>query len=88
METPMVEKFKVVAVSENTNSFGLKQMKLVGKSGVLYTACANYLNVRKEGETFLVDTNGKGDHFFNCFELVERHGSLSKAKVSKIFGKN
>lgn len=39
--------FMVMAVSSNTNSFGLKQMTLVAEDGTAYTACANSLNVRQ-----------------------------------------
>ena len=46
----MVLEFKVVAVSENTNSFGLKQMVMVGRKGEAFKACFNSLNVKKQGD--------------------------------------
>lgn len=49
--TKVPKLFKVVVVSENTNSFGLKQMVLLAKDGEAYKVCANSLNVRKEGDT-------------------------------------
>lgn len=42
--------FHVVAVSENSNSFGLKQMILVSQVGVTCKACFNSLNVKQKGE--------------------------------------
>ena len=43
--------FKVVAVSVNRNSFGLAQCVLVAKNGLAYKACANSLNIPKQGDT-------------------------------------
>ena len=43
--------FKVVAVSENTNSFGLRQMIMVAQDGTTCKACFNYLNVKEKGDT-------------------------------------
>ncbi len=62
------EKFKIAAVSENTNSFGLYQMILVAKSGETWKACANSVNVLKKSETvsvgirhnFIPDWTSKG----------------------------
>jgi hypothetical protein len=41
----MTEIFKVILVSSNSNSFGLKQLYAYSKSKRLFRACANYLNV-------------------------------------------
>ena len=48
------EKFKVVAVSSNTNSFGLYQCVMVSKSGKGYKACASYLSIPKQGDILLI----------------------------------
>jgi len=57
------KQFKVVAVSENTNSFGLKQMVMVAKDGSAFRACFSYLNVKAKDElingTVTVNENGK-----------------------------
>jgi len=57
------KQFKVVAVSENTNSFGLKQMVMVAKDGSAFRACFNSLNVKQKDEvitgTVTVNENGK-----------------------------
>lgn len=42
--------FYVVAISENTNSFGLRQMIMVSKEGITCKGCFNNLNVRQKGE--------------------------------------
>ena len=44
------KEFKVVAVSENTNSFGLRQMIVVARDGETYKVCSNSLNIRDVNE--------------------------------------
>jgi hypothetical protein len=44
------KEFKVVAVSENNNSFGLRQMIVVARDGETYKVCSNSLNVRDVNE--------------------------------------
>lgn len=51
---PRTKQFKVVAVSENYNAFGLKGMVVVGKDGSAYSLAANDLNIRKQGDTLVV----------------------------------
>jgi hypothetical protein len=53
------EQFKVVAISNNTNSFGLKQMVLVAKSGTAYKACASYFNLPEKDSFVEVPINVK-----------------------------
>jgi hypothetical protein len=72
-----VKKFKVVAVSENTNSFGLKQMVMVAKDGSSFRGCFNSLNVRNKDELIsgvvTVEDNGKELRTeFTGGELVEK----------------
>lgn len=80
MET---QTFKVAAVSENTNSFGLRGMILMRENGVTYQVGANYLRVKKVGETVTVpcdwnEVDPMGDpmvnyHFYSLgFEIPER----------------
>ena len=74
----MVLEFKVVAVSENTNSFGLRQMYMIGRKGEAYKGCFNYLNVKKEGEVINaivrldMETGEIKEAEFVGGELVER----------------
>lgn len=74
----MVLEFKVIAVSQNTNSFGLKQMFMVGRQGETYKGCFNYLNVKEEGQimkgitTLNEDTGEIKRVEFTGGELVER----------------
>ena len=71
--------FKVVAVSSNTNSFGLFQCVLVAKNGLAYKACANSLNIPKQGDTISIPYRGNGNGLSNAtldfggkFEIPER----------------
>jgi len=72
--------FKVVAVSENTNSFGLFQCVLLAKNGLAYKACANSLNIPKQGDTISIPYRGNGNGLANAtldfsaksFEIPER----------------
>lgn len=71
--------FKVVAVSSNTNSFGLFQCVLVAQNGLAYKACANSLNIPKQGDTISIPfaVQGIGSSmltldFGGKFEIPER----------------
>lgn len=69
--------FKVVAVSENHNSFGLKQMIMVAKDGTAYKGCFNDLNIKAKGETItgISTINDNGELLNTVFsggELVEK----------------
>lgn len=55
------ENFKVVAVSSNSNSFGLRQIVLVAKSGVAFKACASTLNLPEKDSTVTVPVLVKND---------------------------
>lgn len=71
-----IRDFKVVAKSENTNSFGLYQMVLVSKDGKAFKTCASYMNVKQEGEIvkqhFTFNKEGKEvGHYFPGCELTE-----------------
>jgi hypothetical protein len=49
MQTKMKEEFKVIAVSDNTNSFGLKQFYAVSRKGVTYRAhCTSQFCPKKD----------------------------------------
>jgi hypothetical protein len=76
-ETIATKEFRVVAVSSNTNSFGLRQMIMVAKDGTVFKGCFNYLNEKKRGE-FIEATiilNDAGETISTSFiggELVEQ----------------
>lgn len=47
--------FRVAGVSQNTNSFGLREMLLVSRCGKGMRVLANSLNVRTAGDTITLD---------------------------------
>ena len=72
----VITEFKVVAVSTNTNSFGLRQMIMISRDGTLCKGCFNYLNVKQKGDTIygkaLVSHSGRMTSIeFPGGELVE-----------------
>ena len=86
------EKFKVVAVSNNTNSFGLRQCVMIAKDGTAYKACANSINVPKQNEVIdiRVILNKKGevlDYDFTgrSFEIPERIEDAPKEVVAEVW---
>ncbi len=50
-------RLKVVAVSTNANSFGLKQMVMIGNNKKGYEACANAINLLQQGDVIVVPDN-------------------------------
>lgn len=83
-------RLKVVAVSKNTNSFGLRGMVIVGDNGKGYEAAANELNVKKEGVEFEIASHiDPLDHFVTLgFELGRELNAPPKVLVEKLFGKS
>lgn len=81
------ENFKVVTISDNSNSFGLKQFICVAKSGKAYKACANSLNLPKQGALVVAKTvSGTNQHQFKgSFELVESMDDCPKEVVEEIW---
>lgn len=53
--------FKVVTVSQNTNSFGLRGFIAVARDGQAFEAAANYLNVPKKGDLLFLPARIKDD---------------------------
>ena len=84
--------FKVVAVSLNTNSFGLHNVIMVAKDGEAWQCGASYLNVPKEGATlslrFSEKAPGVMDKYpqfpFFC-EIPERKPDPPKELLTKFF---
>ena len=86
------EKFKVVAVSNNTNSFGLHQCVMIAKDGTAYKACANSINVPKRDEVIDVRVilNKKGevldyDFTSRSFEIPERIEDAPNEVIEEIW---
>jgi hypothetical protein len=78
-------KFKVVAVSENSNSFGLKQMIMVSESGITCKGCFNYLNIKEKGDLitgYVNELMGRALRVsFPGGELVEMGDELAPREV-------
>lgn len=68
--------YKVFRISENSNSFGLKQFYAMNDKGEMMRACANYLNIPKMGQS--VDPNRGG------FELIEKLGEAPSEVVKEV----
>jgi hypothetical protein len=85
--------FKVVAVSENTNSFGLSQCVLVANNGLAYKVCANSINIPKEGDIvkipYKAGANGISDATLNFasrgFEIPERIEDAPREIIDEVW---
>ena len=87
--------FKVVAVTSNTNSFGLKQCILVARNGLAYKACANSLNMPEQGSVITIPyAGGSGDigdapitlsFAQKGFEIPERQEDAPREAVAEIW---
>lgn len=87
------KEFKVVAVSTNTNSFGLHNVVMVARDGEAWQAGASYLNVPKQGAmvtlTFRESANGIGlekypQFPFSC-EIPERKEDANPILLKEFF---
>jgi hypothetical protein len=90
MKTQTIEQFKVVAVSDNTNSFGLRQVVLVAKSGVVYKACKTDQFCPKKDDVVSIPVEQHGhytSHNFTAagYELPERMKDAPKEILDEIF---
>jgi hypothetical protein len=86
--------FRVVAVTTNANSFGLKQMVLLAQDGTAYKACANSIRLRQRGEDVTVPFDeGEQEYDFTSlgFELPEKMPDAPKdvldAVIEEVWGK-
>ena len=75
-----MQDFKVVMISDNTNSFGLRQMIVVSRSGEVYKTCASSLNVKPVGEILRMK-----DNVFSGCELTEEAGLVSEKDAKEIW---
>ena len=82
--------FRVVAVSTNANSFGLRQMIMVSRDGHTYTGCFNSLNVKAKGDSIkgrvYYGNNGEpGTVLFPGGELVEKQEKAPREVIKSVF---
>lgn len=84
--------FKVVTVSSNTNSFGLKQCIMVAKNGTAYKACANSLNIPKAGDVVSIPYIGEDNPTLSFshkgFEIPEELDTCPSDAVIDIWNGN
>lgn len=71
--------FKVVSVSKNVNSFGLRGHVLVARNGEAWEVGANHLNSKKIGE--VVSLHGS----FSDFEIPRRLPTAPKNVVDEVW---
>lgn len=64
-------KFKVVALSANQNSFGLRQIVLISTTGVGVKAAANALNLPKLNDVIITSDDFRTDMIRRGWELVD-----------------
>lgn len=69
--------YKVFRVSENANSFGLKQFYAINEDGGTFCACANSLNMPVIGQD--VDINGN-------WELKENLPDAPEEVIEEVWG--
>ena len=63
--------FKVAAISDNTNSFGLHQHVLIAQDGTAYTACANSLNKKTVGDEIECNVRKFHEHSFEIPQQIK-----------------
>lgn len=89
----MFKEFKVVAVSENTNSFGLRGFIAVARDGDAFQAAANSLNVPQKDMVlrmpFLIDVDGnptkKINYVVGGYEIPEKLDNCPADAVKEIW---
>lgn len=66
-----IKYFIVFAVSQNCNSFGLKEFFAVTKDGLAFKAYANDLNIPKKHDVLSLEVTGKAKINFGNYECPE-----------------
>ena len=80
--------FKVVAVSENTNSFGLYGVVLLAKDGVAYQAGHSGFLVPSQGSDVAIEIIKSGLNWGGAgFEIPEKKPSAPPEVVEQVWGK-
>jgi hypothetical protein len=79
--------FKVAAISHNRNSFGLKAVVLIAKSGTAFQVGSNDLHLPKEGDVIDVPlVKGIGPDFGRLgFEIPHRLEVVSQSVVRQVW---
>jgi hypothetical protein len=88
-----MKKFKVIAISEDTNSLGLKQALIIAQDGMAYRVCANSVNMPEEDSyihiPFVKDKDDNPTEALSFaqrgFELNERVSDVPMDVVNEIF---
>lgn len=78
--------FKVVAVSKNHNSFGLKGHIVMSKDGECWEIAGNHLNEKKRGELLTVNLNQNNIPNFSGFEIPRKLDNAPKHIREEVFG--
>jgi len=73
--------FKILVVSLNTNSFGLRRMVIVAEDGTAFEVYASYLNTKEEGDSMLQNTNG----LFSGCEMAVQLDDAPKEAIDLLF---
>lgn len=81
------KQFKVVAVSSNLNSFGLRGHIFIAKDGEAWQAAASSLSELKKGKVVRVtlDRNDRPEFGYLGFEIPERLPNAPKKVVNEVW---
>lgn len=72
-DKPLRIPFKIMAKSENTNSFGLYQMLAISQDGTVYKTHATMYYAKEKGETIFLQRRPDGSSlYFHGHEMTER----------------
>lgn len=80
----MLKEFAVAMVSDNHNSFGLRQMILIAMDGEVWKVCANHINEKPVGHVFNIPIDDDSQYpMFSGFgfELCEKVGQTAPHNV-------
>jgi hypothetical protein len=90
--TSYVKTFRVVAISSNTNSFGLKQVILMAPDGITFKACKYGPFIPSKGSDLSIDTkvdNETGQATYNFaaagFEIHEKMPNAPQKVRQEVF---
>jgi hypothetical protein len=84
------EEFKVVAVSKNTNSFGLRSVIMIAKSGKAFEVLCNSMNAPEQGKFLTLNLTEEGEldsiKEIGLYEVPQKLSPPPKALLEEIFG--
>ncbi len=87
----LIEQFKVVTISTNTNSFGLYSVILITKMGIAYQVLANSLNKPNAGDilnvwfSICLNETIRYDFVSLGFEVPERLANVPNEITKNLF---